>query len=176
MDTTPMPVRLGVYVACRAAHQASLADATGKLMFSGRKFHTRPEELERLWAQLPEGAEVMVVPPEQSADLRDYYNKHTKTDRLDSRVLARLPLLHPDGELVEVDELGPADPLRRAVRRRSSLVERRTGCFNAWMRSWSYSDRRGRTRLGPAATARPPWRCWNATPTRERSSGPAAVG
>lgn len=154
MDTTAMQVRLGVDVACRAAHQASLADATGTLLFSGRKFHTRPDELERLWAQLPADAEVMVVmeptrnawvplaawfrargarvvlvPPEQSADLRDYYNKHTKTDRLDSRVLARLPLLHPDGELVEVDELGPAEPLKRAVRRRSSLVERRTGCF-----------------------------------------------
>ena len=147
-------VRLGVDVACRAAHQASLADATGTLIFSGRRFHTRPDELERLWAQLPEDAQVMVVmeptrnawvplaawfrargaqvvlvPPEQSADLRDYYNKHTKTDRLDSRVLARLPLLHPDGELVEVDELGPAEPLKRAVRRRSSLIERRTGCF-----------------------------------------------
>jgi transposase len=155
MDTTQTnEVRLGVDVACRAAHQASLADATGKLIFSGRKFHTRPDELERLWAQLPEDAEVMVVmeptrnawvplaawfrargarvvlvPPEQSADLRDYYNKHTKTDRLDSRVLARLPLLHPHGELVQVDELGPAEPLKRAVRRRSSLVERRTGCF-----------------------------------------------
>jgi transposase len=149
-----MVVRLGVDVACRAAHQASLADATGTLIFFGRRFYTRPDELERLWAQLPADAEVMVVmeptrnawvplaawfrargarvvlvPPEQSADLRDYYNKHTKTDRLDSRVLARLPLLHPDGELVEVDELGPAEPLKRAVRRRSSLVERRTGCY-----------------------------------------------
>ena len=154
MDTMVTQVRLGVDVACRAAHQASLADATGKLLFSGRKFHTRPDELERLWSQLPAGAEVMVVmeptrnawvplaawfrargaqvvlvPPEQSADLRDYYNKHTKTDRLDSRVLARLPLLHPDGDLVEVDELGPAEPLKRAVRRRSSLVERRTGSY-----------------------------------------------
>ena len=43
------------------------------------------------------GATVVMVPPEQSADLRDYYNKHTKTDRLDSKVLARLPLLHPEG-------------------------------------------------------------------------------
>ena len=38
-----------------------------------------------------------MVPPEQSADLRDYYIKLTKTDRLDSRILARLPLLHADG-------------------------------------------------------------------------------
>lgn len=51
-------------------------------------------------------------------------NKHTKTDRLDSRVLARLPLLHPEG-LKPIDSLGPADPLKRAVRHRTSLVKRR---------------------------------------------------
>ena len=61
-----------------------------------------------------------MVPPEQSADLRDYYNKHTKTDRLDSRLLARLPLLHPEG-LREIDNLSPAEALRRAVRHRSAI-------------------------------------------------------
>lgn len=70
------------------------------------------------------GAQVVVVSPEQSADLRGYYNKHTKTDLLDSRVLARLPMLHPEG-LRAVDGLGPAEPLRRAVRHRSSLQKRR---------------------------------------------------
>ena len=59
------------------------------------------------------GATVIMVPPEQSADLRDYYSKHAKSDRLDSRMLARLPLLHPDG-LRPAEGLGPADPLRRA--------------------------------------------------------------
>ena len=76
------------------------------------------------WLQA-RGATVILVPPEQSADLRDYYNKHTKTDRLDSRVLARLPLLHPEG-LRGIDNLGPAQSLRRAVRHRVSLVKRRT--------------------------------------------------
>jgi hypothetical protein len=70
-----------------------------------------------------------VVPPEQSADLRDYYNKHTKTDRLDSRLLARLPLLHPEG-LREIDDLGPAEALRRAVRHRSAIPAR--GPCSAW--------------------------------------------
>jgi transposase len=65
---------------------------------------------------------VVLVAPEQSADLRRYYSKHTKTDRLDSLMLARLPLLHPDG-LVEISDLGPADALKRAVRRRVKLVE-----------------------------------------------------
>jgi transposase len=127
-------ITLGVDVACRAAHQASCADAAGQLLWSGRRFRTTPKDLEQLWALLGEDAEVIVVmeptrnawvplaawfqahganvvlvPPEQSADLRDYYNKHTKTDRLDSRVLARLPLLHPEG-------LEPVDGLVRPVR------------------------------------------------------------
>ena len=61
------------------------------------------------------GARVILVPPEQSADLREYYFKHTKSDRLDSRMLARLPLLHPDG-LHPAEGPGPADALRRAAR------------------------------------------------------------
>jgi transposase len=122
----------------------------GSSLWSGWRFKTTAADLERLWAKVPEGAEVSVVleptrnawvplaawlqargakvvmvPPEQSADLRDYHNKHTKTDRLDSRILARLPLLHPDG-LRAIDHLGPAEPLLRAVRLRSSLVKRRT--------------------------------------------------
>ena len=70
------------------------------------------------------GATVIMVPPEQSADLRDYYSKHAKSDRLDSRMLARLPLLHPDG-LRPAEGLGPADALRRATKLRASLVKRR---------------------------------------------------
>lgn len=54
-----------------------------------------------------------------------YYNKHAKTDRLDSRVLARLPLLHPEGLHAETT-LGPGDALKRAVKIRSGLVHRRS--------------------------------------------------
>jgi len=95
-------------VACRGPHQASLADETGTFLWQGWKFQTTTTELDALWAKIPDdvtvvvvmeptrnawvplaawltakGAAVSVVPPEQSADLRDYYNKHTKTDRLD---------------------------------------------------------------------------------------------
>ena len=143
-------VRLGIDVACRADHRASLADERGEFIWSSWKFRTTTTDLERLWAKIPDGASVTVileptrnawvplaawlqsrgatvilVPPEQSADLRDYYNKHTKTDRLDSKVLARLPLLHPEG-LRGIDNLGPAQSLRRAVRHRFSLVKRRS--------------------------------------------------
>jgi transposase len=141
---------LGIDVACRAAHQASLADERGKFAWSGRRFRTAVADLERLWALVPagvaltvvmeptrnawvplaawfrrRGAAVILVPPEQSADLREYYSKHAKSDHLDSRMLARLPLLHPDG-LRPSEGLGPADPLRRATKLRASLVKRRS--------------------------------------------------
>jgi hypothetical protein len=63
---------------------------------------------------------------ERSADLRAYYAKHTKIDRLDSVLLARLPLLHPE-ELHHERGLAPGDPLRRATTVHSTLVKRRVG-------------------------------------------------
>ncbi|MFI9433270.1 MULTISPECIES: transposase [Streptosporangium] len=66
-----------------------------------------------------------MVPPERSADLRAYYSKHAKSDRLDSRILARLPLLRPEG-LHTGQGLGLGDSLRRAIKLRSTLVRRRT--------------------------------------------------
>ena len=144
-----MQMTLGIDVACRAAHQCSLADESGRFAWSGRRFRTTVADLNQLWGQIPQpvaltvvmeptrnawvplaawfrrrGATVVMVPPEQSADLRDYYSKHAKSDRLDSRMLARLPLLHPEG-LQPAEGLGPADALRRASRLRSSLVKRR---------------------------------------------------
>src|SRR3990172_4697143 len=148
-----MQLRLGIDIACRAAHQASLADEQGNLIWTGRRFRTNAQDLGRLWAMLPEdtepqdvtvimeptrnawvplaawfrrnGARVVLVPPERSADLRAYYSKHTKTDRLDSRLLARLPLLHPEG-LHEEQGLGPGNPLRRAARLHQTLTKRRS--------------------------------------------------
>ncbi|GAB1816431.1 hypothetical protein MUNTM_54740 [Mycobacterium sp. MUNTM1] len=119
-----MELILGIDVACRAAHQASLARPDGTYVWTGRKFSTRPADLEKLWkaiglseqdtvrvvmeptrnAWVPlaswfrhHGARISMVPTTQSADLRAYYAKHTKNDHLDSKLLARLPLLHPEG-------------------------------------------------------------------------------
>ena len=52
---------LGVDVACRAAHQASLADDKGVFLWSGRRFRTSSDELEALWASLPPDSEITVV-------------------------------------------------------------------------------------------------------------------
>ncbi len=103
-----MALRLGIDIACRAAHQASLADESGNFLCTGRRFRTRADELEQLWAALPaptepaevtvvmeptrnawvplaawfrrKGAHVVIVPPERSADLRAYLSRHTKSD------------------------------------------------------------------------------------------------
>src|SRR5512133_4282968 len=147
---------MGIDIAVRAPHQASLANERGELIWSGHRFRTDPTDLERLWSRLPaltaagevtvvmeptrnawvplaawfrrRGATVVLVPPERSADLRAYYAKHIKTDRLDAELLARLPLLHPDGLHPETTN-GPGDPLKRAVKLRSGLVHRRTACM-----------------------------------------------
>jgi len=145
---------LGIDLACSAAHVATLADAAGRLVWSNHRFRTAAVDLDGLWSKVPAGARlqlvmeptrnawvplaawfrargatVILVPPEQSADLRRYYQKHTKNDRLDSVLLARLPLLHPDG-LTVCTGIGPADPLRRAVRRRAKLVSQRITSMN----------------------------------------------
>jgi transposase len=146
---------LGIDLACRSAHQASIARPDGTYVWTGKKFFTRPADLEGLWADLGlteadtlrvvleptrnawapvaawlrrRGAKVSMVPTNQSADLRAYYSKHTKNDHLDSKLLARLPLLHPEG-LREYTGAGPAAPLRRAVKMRSSIVKRRTAVY-----------------------------------------------
>ncbi len=74
---------------------------------------TRREELSRT---------VVLVSAERSANLRAY---DAKPDRLDSFLLARLPLMHPEG-LHPERGLGPGDPLRRAAKLHSTLVKRGT--------------------------------------------------
>ncbi len=143
---------LGVDLGVRAAHVATLCDERGEVIWSKRRFPNRQLELEAVvdrigncdeltvvmeptrnaWVPVAAhfmavGARVVLVPPERAADLRRYYAKHTKNDRLDSQVLARVPLLHPEG-LNPIDSLGPAEPLKRAVRRRVKLVEWQLAC------------------------------------------------
>jgi transposase len=143
---------MGIDIAVRAPHQASLADERGEVIWSGHRFRTTATDLEQLWDRLPKGSEpstitvvmeptrnawvplaawlrrkgarVVLVSAERSADLRAYYAKHTKSDRLDSVLLARLPMLHPEG-LHPERGLGPGDPLRRATKLHSTLVKRR---------------------------------------------------
>ncbi|MCU1364174.1 MAG: transposase [Acidimicrobiaceae bacterium] len=146
---------IGIDVACRAPHVAAGADEQGVLVFTGVRFRTRVEELESLWRRIPKGVDevivvmeptrnawvplaswlrrqgvtVVMVPPEQSADLRNYFSKHARNDRLDAQLLARLPSMHREGLHTATGD-GPAEPLRRACRQRVSLVMRRATCMN----------------------------------------------
>jgi hypothetical protein len=58
---------------------------------------------------------VVLGSAERSEDLRAYYAKHTKSDRLDAVLLARLPLLHIQGPHHE-HGLGPGGPSRRTTK------------------------------------------------------------
>ena len=142
---------IGIDIACRAPHVEAGANEQGVVQWSGVRLRTNVRDLEDLLSRVPEGTDevvvvmeptrnawvpvaswfrrhgtsVLIVPPEQSSDLRAYFSKHAKNDRLDAQLLARLPSLHPGG-LHAASGLGPADSLRRAVRQRNALVERRT--------------------------------------------------
>lgn len=151
-----MQLYLGIDLACKASHQASLVRSDGQVVWKGRRFTTRAEQLQGLWEQVlragggPGGLEVVVVmeptgnswvpvkawlrargarvslvPTTQSAALRAYYQRYAKNDKLDSMVLARLPL-HHGTELGEHVGDGPGDPLRRLVRLRVGTVKKIT--------------------------------------------------
>ncbi len=55
------------------------------------------------------GVKVYLVNSQQVADLRRYYRKHAKSDRIDARVLAKLPIVSP--EKLHPLHLLPAPPL-----------------------------------------------------------------
>jgi transposase len=141
---------LGIDLAITAESRACIADATGEVL-GERGFHMRRHELEALFDAATErmnddcelvvvmeptssmwiaptaffrskGATVHLVPPEQSADLRRYYTKHVKNDRIDAKLLARLPLLHPEGLHEAQVPAGSKGVLKRIVRRRARLV------------------------------------------------------
>jgi transposase len=141
---------LGIDLAITAAHQACVTEENGAVIHERRFFITR-HELEALYDKATEGmgdndtlvvvmeptssmwiapaaffrskgARVHLVPPEQSGDLRRYYAKHVKNDRVDAKLLARLPLLHPEGLHEAEVPSGPRGTLKRIVKRRARLV------------------------------------------------------
>ena len=153
---------LGLDIAITAENRACVTDETGKVL-AERRFRLGRPELEALhevaardlapddelvvtmeptasaWIApaaffLSKGAKVHVVPPEQSADLRRYYAKHVKNDRIDGKLLARQPLLHPEGLHQVHLPSGAAGTLKRLVARRSRLI-REVGVHRQRVRS-----------------------------------------
>ena len=56
-----MILRLGIDIAVRAPHQASLANERGELLWSGHRFRTNAKDLEALWSRLPAEAAAAVT-------------------------------------------------------------------------------------------------------------------
>lgn len=141
---------LGLDLAITAESRACLTDGSGKVLCE-RRFRLTRADLEALHEAATEGMEhgdvlvvvmeptgvswvapasffrcrgalVHLVPPEQSADLRRYYAKHVKNDRIDAKLLARLPLLHPEGLHEAEVPSGARGTLRRVVVRRARLA------------------------------------------------------
>jgi transposase len=46
---------------------------------------------------ISQGQEVYLIKPQKSADLRKFYNRHSKSDRIDAKVIAKLPIVDPEG-------------------------------------------------------------------------------
>jgi len=85
------------------------------------------------------GVTVYLVNTQQVSDLRKFYKKHAKSDRIDARVLARLPWVNP--EALHPLQLSPADYLsgQRWCKQQEELADLMTAIKNrvqAWERGF----------------------------------------
>jgi transposase len=115
---------IGLDLAVRTAHKAVVLDERGHFCTPILTVHTRSSDLDQLLARARDGAPsaevqlvmeptgmawfpiavyyarqalpIYLVNSQEVADLRRYYKRHAKSDRIDARVLARLPLINPD--------------------------------------------------------------------------------
>lgn len=139
---------IGIDLGVKGEHKAVVVDETGRFVSHLLKFRTDPASLERVlkeanqgnsdgqlqavmeptgMAWLPvavflirQGMSVYLVNAQQVADLRRYYKKHAKSDRVDARVLAKLPVV--DAEKLHRLELPDAKAL--ACQRGCKQLER----------------------------------------------------
>ena len=81
-EATVVILRMGIDIAVRAPHQASLADERGEVIWSGHRFRTTATDLDRLWERLPSGtgpSEITIVlEPTRNAwvPLAAWFRKH----------------------------------------------------------------------------------------------------
>lgn len=158
---------IGVDLAITGQHQAVVVDEQGNAIGRPFRFDTDPAELERLLRYARAGADeaatlrvvmeptglswlpaacylvqrgvtVYLVNTQRVSDLRKYYSKHAKSDRISARVLARLPWADPDA--LHPLHLASADHLsgQRWCKQLDNLTELSTAIKNrvqAWERA-----------------------------------------
>lgn len=115
---------IGIDLGIKGEHRAVIADEGGRFVSPVLRFSSAPEALRHLLEEtqrsnpdggvqavleptgmawfpvavflMRAGGKVFLVNSQQVADLRRYYKKHAKSDRIDCRVLAKLPLVNPE--------------------------------------------------------------------------------
>jgi transposase len=159
---------LGIDLAISGLHQAVIADELGRAIGHPFRFGTDATQLDELlhrgragtkedeplrvvmeptglsWLPvashlIQRGATVYLVNTQRVADLRKYYSKHAKSDRISARVLTRLPWVDP--EALHPLHLASADYLsgQRWCKQQDELAELMTAIKNrvqAWERAF----------------------------------------
>jgi len=115
---------IGMDLGVSSSHTAIVADETGAFITPVLQLHTNATELEQLLARAAEGSSleqlqvvmeptgmawfplavyltrrgvtVYLVNAQQAAALRRFYSRYAKSDRVDARVLAKMPLVNGD--------------------------------------------------------------------------------
>ena len=144
---------IGIDLAVTAAHKAIVLDQASNTYVSPvLTFHTDPADLDDVLDRARAGTsepvhlqavleatamswyavgqylerhdvDVYRVNGQQVADLRRVYQRHAKSDRIDARVLARLPLVMPDSLHRCYFPSGPQITLQRACREVARLKD-----------------------------------------------------
>jgi transposase len=144
---------IGIDLAVKAAHRGAVLDqGTNSLVGGLFEFRSYPAHLDRVLDRARSGASADVevkavleatgmawypvstyldrhgvtvyrVNGQKTADLRKLYNPHSKNDRLDARVLARLPLVAPESLDCLWIPTGEQQALQRACREAEQLTE-----------------------------------------------------
>jgi transposase len=164
---------IGLDLAITSAHKAVVADEAGKFLTPVFSVATWPKDLAAMLRRARHGATadlgltvvmeptglawlpvavyllrqqvtVYLVNSQQVADLRRYYKKHAKSDRIDARVLAKLPVVSP--EKLHAWVLPSADlfALQRACKQVDWLITHITALHNqivaldrvVWLGGW----------------------------------------
>jgi len=159
---------IGLDLAISGTHKAVVADEQAHIISPVIRLSTDPDDLDRLVQQAREGAEpseslrvvieptgsmwrpvasyfiqrgvtVHLVKTQQVAALREYYSKHSKSDRISAEVLVRLPWVDPDSlcplHLIDADLLTG----QRWCKQQKELADRITAIKNriqAWERAF----------------------------------------
>ncbi len=139
---------IGIDLAVAGQHKAIVADERGRFVTPPIKFTTLVSDLDKLFARAregdPDGELVAIMEPtgmawlpiavylvrrgvtvylvnsQQVADLRRYYKRHAKSDRIDARVLTRLLVVNPE----HLHQLTLASALTLACQRGCKQLDR----------------------------------------------------